>query len=56
MMMMMIFETLQTDENPFHTTDFFLYPLKTSENHQFSDVFREYRKTNGLKWAKWDHC
>ena len=30
----------------------FAYPLKTSENHKFSDVFREYRKralgSNGL--------
>ena len=39
--------------NPFHTTCLFLYPLKTSENLQFPDVLRGYRKTpvtgNGLK-------
>ena len=33
--------------------DLFLHPLKTSENHWFCDVFREYRKGlvawNGLK-------
>ena len=36
---------------PFHATDLFLYPLKTSEN-----VFREYQKRsvawNGLKFKK----
>ena len=30
--------------NPFHATGFFLYPLKTSENQRFSNVFRGYRK------------
>ena len=30
--------------NPFHATDLFLYPRKTSENLRFSDVFRGYRK------------
>ena len=30
--------------NPFHTTGFFLYPQKTSENQKFY-VFRGYRKT-----------
>ena len=39
--------------NPFHATDFFLYPLKTSENLRFSDIFRGYRERpvtwNGLK-------
>ena len=30
--------------NPFHATGLFLYPLKTSENHRFSDVFRGYQK------------
>ena len=30
--------------NPFHTTDLFLYHLKTSENQSFSDVFRGYKK------------
>ena len=32
------------DLNPFHSTCLFLYPLKTSENLWFSDVFRGYRK------------
>ena len=30
--------------NPFHVTAVFLYPLKTSENQRFSDVFWGYRK------------
>ena len=38
--------------NPFHVTDLFWYPLKTSENQRFSDVFRGYQKRsvtwNGL--------
>ena len=42
--------------NPSHATglesDLFLYPLKTSENQRFSDVFRGYKKRsvawNGL--------
>ena len=38
--------------NPFHATDLFSYPLKTSENQRFSDVFRGYQKRsvawNGL--------
>ena len=38
--------------DPFHANDLFLYPLKTSENLWFSDVFRGYRKRpmarNGL--------
>ena len=25
--------------NPFHVTRFFVFPLKTSENHRFFDVF-----------------
>ena len=37
---------------PFHATDLFWYPLKTSENLWFSDVFRGYQKRpasgNGL--------
>ena len=37
---------------PFHATGFFLHPLKTSENHRFSDVFRGHRNRvltlNGL--------
>ena len=28
--------------NPFHGTVLFLYPLQTSENQKFSDVFRGY--------------
>ena len=45
--------------NPFQATGLFLYPLKTSENQRFSDVFRGHRKRpvawNGLrsKWVKW---
>ena len=38
--------------NPFHATRLFRYPLKTSENQRFPDVFRGYRKRpvawNGL--------
>ena len=30
--------------SPCHATGLFLYPLKTSENQRFSDVFRGYRK------------
>ena len=30
--------------NPLNATGRFLYPLKTSENLWFSDVFKEYRK------------
>ena len=30
--------------NSFHATGLFLYHLKTSGNHRFSDVFREYKK------------
>ena len=30
--------------NPFHATYLFLYPLKTSKNLCFSDVFSRYRK------------
>ena len=29
--------------NPFHANSPFLYPLKTSDNLWFSDIFREYR-------------
>ena len=32
------------DINPFHATDLFWYPLKTSENQRFSDIFRGYQK------------
>ena len=38
--------------NPFHATDLFWYPLKTSENQTFSNVSRGYQKRsvarNGL--------
>ena len=38
--------------NPFHASGLFWYPLKTSENLWFSDVFRGYQKRtvawNGL--------
>ena len=43
--------------NPLHPGVAFLYPLKTSENLRFSDVFRGYRKAtpdcNGLIKTKW---
>ena len=34
----------QKDYNLFYATDFFLQPLKTSEDQRFFIVFREYRK------------
>ena len=45
--------TCYTNEvNPFHTTGFFWYPLKASENLWFFDVFKRYRNRpvtwNGL--------
>ena len=33
--------------NQFRATCFFKYPLKTSENQGFSDVFRGYQKRSG---------
>ena len=46
------FVRIYTVINPFHATGLFRYPLKTSENQSFSDVFRGYRKRpvawNGL--------
>ena len=36
---------------PFHANVLFLYPLKTPENHRFSDVFRGYRENVGVKWV-----
>ena len=40
--------------DPFHTADLFLYPLETSDDQVFSNVFRGYRKravaSNELKW------
>ena len=35
--------------DPFHATDLFWYPLKTSENQRFSDVFRGYQKRS-MTW------
>ena len=35
--------------NPFHATDFFWYPLKTSENQRFFDVFRGYQERS-MAW------
>ena len=37
--------------NLFYATGLFLYPLKTSENQRFSDVFRGYRK-KPVEWGK----
>ena len=41
--------------NPVDVTYLFRYPLKTSENQRFSDVFRGYQKrsvaSNGLKFS-----
>ena len=37
-------EYTSEDGNPLHDKGLFLYPLKTSENLCFSDVFRGYRK------------
>ena len=35
--------------NLFHANGLFWYPLKTSENLWFSDVFRGYQETIGMK-------
>ena len=38
--------------NPFHATGIFRYPLKTSENLRFSDVFGGVSKeTSGMTWV-----
>ena len=37
--------------NLHHVTDLFLYPLKTSENQTFSDIFRGYRKST-VTWNR----
>ena len=38
--------------NPFHTTGPFLYPLKTSENHEVFWCFQGIKKeTSGMKWV-----
>ena len=47
-------QNLMTERfSPFQSSVTFLYPLKTSENQRFSDVFRGYRNVtqdqNGLK-------
>ena len=43
--------------NPFCTNVLFLYPLKTSQNLWFSDVFREYRNgTLAWKGLIWKYC
>ena len=50
--LVMVFIIVPLTLNLFHATGLFLYPLKTSENQRFSDVFRAYRKRavvwNGL--------
>ena len=33
---------------PFHATGLFLYPVNISENLSFSDVFKGYRKRQGV--------
>ena len=38
--------TISVSFNPLFFNGSFLYPLKTSENHNFSDAFNEYR--NGI--------
>ena len=40
--------------NPFHASVLFLYPLKTSENLWFSDVFRWYRNST-VVWKRLSH-
>ena len=41
-----------TSLHPFHTTDLFWYPLKTSENQKFSDVFKGVAKEiSVMKWV-----
>ena len=40
----MYLKVFSTSFNPFYATGLFLYPLKTSENQKFSDVFMGYRK------------
>ena len=46
-------QTISVLFDPFHFTDLFWYPLKTSKNLGFSDVFRGYQKRevawNGLR-------
>ena len=43
--------------NPFHTTDLFWYPLETSINWRFSDIFRGYQKRSvawNMRWVKYE--
>ena len=35
--------------NQFHSTGLFLYPLKTSQNQVFSDIFKGYRRREWVK-------
>ena len=48
-----LFWLFKNEIKPFHATDLFWYPLKTSENLWFTGVFRDYQKRsvtwNGLK-------
>ena len=44
------FDSFKIAINPIYATGLFRYPLKTSENLWFSDVFTGYRKTGGMKW------
>ena len=38
--------------NPVQATGFFPYPMKTSQNHWFSNVFRGVeKKTSGMIWV-----
>ena len=41
--------TTSSPINPFYFTVPFLYPVKTSANQKFSDVFREYRERTVAK-------
>ena len=46
--------------NAFHATGLFLYPLKTSENQRFPDVFRGYREWHETGYffyiSNWDQA
>ena len=39
--------------NPFHTAGLFLYPLKTSENQRFSDIFMGGEGMKRYQWYEW---
>ena len=48
-----------TNINPFCAFVLFLYSLRPQENQRFSDVFKGYRKTNGMTWVSeklWFTC